>query len=110
MLIIEKVGQNRYPSMKGILSHIDIHGQEVSQRTIERDLAEIRYIYGIKISYDRQHRGYFIDEQESTDLDEFMRFLEIVDTSRLITESFAEGKSALKHISPNIEPASTEES
>ena len=84
LLIIEKVGQNRYPTVKEILMNIELFGEKISQRTLERDLREIWDIYGVMIKYSREYRGYYIDEEASPNLHEFMCYLEIADTSNLI--------------------------
>lgn len=98
-LIIEKINFGQYPSFSEILEYLDEFGFSVSKRTIERDLEAIRNEFGLEITYDRYKEGYFIDEENSINIDSFIRFLEIVNTAELLTDSLAESKESLNHIS-----------
>ncbi len=98
-LEIEKIKRNQLPSFDDILEYLDEHGFEVSSRTVQRDLEQIRFEFGIEIKYDRAENGYFIDYDNSLNVESFFRFLEIVNTAELLTESLYESKDALKHIS-----------
>jgi predicted DNA-binding transcriptional regulator YafY len=98
-LIIEKAGRKMYPSFKEIRDYLFDHGFELSARTIQRDLEQIRYDFGIEIAYDRHHDGYYIDREHSFNLDNFLRFLEIVTTAELLTESLKESRESLNYIS-----------
>ena len=93
-LIIEKIGRNQFPSFKVIKDYLFDHGFEVSARTIQRDIEQIRYEFGIEIKYDRNWKGYFIDTETSINTDSFLRFLEIVNTAELLTESLKESKNS----------------
>jgi len=51
----------------------------VSERTVERDLQDIRHEYGLSIRYDRRRRGYCLDlptEQDVSDFEDFVQLLE----------------------------------
>jgi predicted DNA-binding transcriptional regulator YafY len=48
--------------------------------------------------YDRFKNGYFIDYENSINIESFFKFLEIVNTAELLAESLSESKDALKHI------------
>jgi len=98
-LIIEKIGRNQYPSFDLIKDYLFEHGFEVSPRTIQRDIEQIRYEFGIEIKYHRYRNGYFIDTEASINLDGFLRFLEIVNTATLLTESLRDSKETLNYIS-----------
>ena len=98
-LIIEKIRTKQYPSFDIIKDYLFDHGFEVSVRTIQRDIEQIRYEFGIEIVYDRNRNGYFIDYDNSVNVESFFRFLEIVNTAELLTESLHDSKDALKYIS-----------
>jgi len=98
-LIIEKIGRNQYPSFDTIKDYLFEHGFEDSARTIQRDIEQIRFEFGIEIKYNRTRNGYFIDTETSINIDSFLRFLEIVNTAELLTESLKESKDTLNHIS-----------
>ena len=99
VLIIEKIEQNRFPPFEQLRNYLFDQGIDVSKRTIERDLEQIRYVFGLNIKYDRSREGYYIDKEQSSDFEAFMRFLEIVNTAQLLTESLAESGDALNYIS-----------
>jgi predicted DNA-binding transcriptional regulator YafY len=96
--IIEKVGGQQYPSAQAILEFLEDLGFSISKRTFERDLDAIRNEFGVEITYDSVKRGYFIDESNSVELSSFLRFLEIVNTADLLTESLSESKQTLNYI------------
>lgn len=98
-LIIEKINRNQFPSFKQIQDYLDEFGFGVSKRTIERDIEAIRNEFGMEISYNRTKEGYFIDLEKSINIDSFLRFLEIVNTAELLTESLSESKETLNYIS-----------
>lgn len=98
-LIIEKLGRKQYPSFREIKDYLIDNGFEVSDRTIQRDIEQIRFEFGIEIMYDRLNKGYFIDEEKSTNVEAFLSFLEIGHTAFLLTESLKESKDTLDYIS-----------
>ncbi len=97
-LIIEKIDRNQYPDFSTIKDFLYEHGFEVSDRTIQRDIEQIRFDFGIEITYDPARKGYFINEQETYGVEGFIRFLEIANTADLLTETLMDGKEALNYI------------
>lgn len=82
-LIIKKL--RRYPAtFKEILdyllleSEIQSYNFNVSKRTFQRDIADIRTIYNIDIQYDFSRKVYFIDFDDQSEISE--RILEAFDT------------------------------
>lgn len=98
-LIIEKINRNQFPSFKEIQDYLDEFGFTLSKRTIERDIEAIRNEFGLEITYNRHKEGYFIDEENSINIESFLRFLEIVNTAELLTESLSDSKETLDYIS-----------
>lgn len=98
-LEIEKVKQGQFPSFKEIMEYLNVHGFEISGRTLERDIEQIRVEFGIEITYSREKTGYYIDYEKSINTESFLRFLEIVNTAELLTESLSQSKDALQYIS-----------
>ncbi len=98
-LEIEKMRRGQLPSFEEIKDYLFEHGFEISTRTVQRDIEQIRFEFGIEIKYDKNKNGYFIDYENSINIESFFRFLEIVNTAELLTESLIESKDALKHIS-----------
>ncbi|MFO7879184.1 MAG: WYL domain-containing protein, partial [Bacteroidales bacterium] len=97
-LIIEKIQRGQFPSFREIRDYLHEHAFEVGDRTIQRDIEQIRFEFGLEISYDRSKNGYYIDYEGSLNVESFFRFLEIVNTAELLTESLAESKDSLQHI------------
>jgi predicted DNA-binding transcriptional regulator YafY len=98
-LIIEKITSQQNPSFQVLKDYLHGHGFEISPRTLQRDIEQIRYEFGIEIKYNRAQNGYYIDKSESINLDSFLRFLEIINTANLISDSLKDGKDALNYIS-----------
>jgi predicted DNA-binding transcriptional regulator YafY len=98
-LEIEKIRRGQLPTFEEIKEYLHNHGFEVGDRTIQRDIEQIRFEFGIEIKYNRDKNGYYIDYENSINIESFFRFLEIVNTAELLTESLHESKNSLKHIS-----------
>ena len=99
MLIIEKINSLPAPSFKEIEEHLYRHGLEYSKRTVDRDIENIRYDFGIEIVYDRANNIYLIDKEKSINLETFNRFLEIAGVADLLSEGFSNKKNVLNYIS-----------
>jgi predicted DNA-binding transcriptional regulator YafY len=99
ILIIEKIRRTHYPSLQLLTEHLQNHGFNVSRRTIQRALEQIRYEFGFEVNYDRANDGYYFDIDRSYEVDSFLRFLEIAGTSDLIMQNIRETKNALDFIS-----------
>lgn len=98
-LLIEKISFGGYPTFKELKEFLEDHGFSVSPRTLQRQIEQIRNEFGIEILYDRSKNGYFIDSEQSINMDSFIKFLEIVGTGEILTESLKEGKEILDFIS-----------
>ena len=98
-LEIEKIKANNYPSFQEIRDYLKGHGFEISNRTLQRDFEQIRYEFDVEIKYDRLRNGYFIDYENSVNIDSFFNFLDVVNNAELLTESLMESKDSLKYIS-----------
>src|SRR5690606_30130714 len=95
ILIIEKLGRKQFPSFDEIKNYLSNHDFEVSNRTIQRDIEQIRSEFGIEIEYNRFKNGYYINEDLSPYIESFVRFFEIVNTADLLIESLKESKNPL---------------
>lgn len=97
-LIIEKLREGRNASFKSIAKHLNDCDIEISERTLQRDLAQIRADFGVDIIYNQEINGYSIDETTSSNLPAFYRFLELTLTTELLREQLKEKHTLLKHI------------
>ena len=98
-LIIEKLISHQNPSFQILKEYLHDHGFEISPRTLQRDIEQIRNEFAVEIKYNRSKNGYYIDKDDSINFDAFLRFLEIVGTANLISESLKDGKGTLNYIS-----------
>lgn len=112
-LIINKIRAAHYPSFESIKEHLADHDIEISLRTLQRDLQNIRNEFGIEIIYNKLENGYAIDKDETGDYQYFMRFFEMTVMSGTLTETLrnnpnigdfisfdlAEPTSGVEHIS-----------
>jgi predicted DNA-binding transcriptional regulator YafY len=99
MLEIEKANSGQFPSFREIKDHLYKHGFEISDRTLQRDIEQIRNEFGLELRYNTPKRGYDIDYSKSVNVEAFFRFLEIVNTASLLSETLAESKNSLENIS-----------
>lgn len=98
-LIIEKINRGLYPTLKSIEDYLFDHGFEISKRTLQRNIEQVRDEFGIEITYCQEKKGYFIDKEKSIQFDAFLRFLEIASTAEILTESIQNSKKTLEYIS-----------
>jgi len=98
-LLIEKINFGTYPPFKELKDFLEEHGFSISPRTLQRDIEQIRGEFGVEIVYNRGRNGYYIDKENSINMDSFIKFLEIVGTGEIIAESLREGKEVLDFIS-----------
>lgn len=98
-LIIEKIKFRKCPSFSELKDYLNEHSFEISSRTLQRDIEQIRIEFGTEIKYDRSKNGYYIDEDLSNNSDSFFRFLELAATADILTQSLKEGKNTLRFIS-----------
>jgi len=90
LLILKKLKANPYSSGKELLEYIDEQLDDLqlqddtlnmgfSKRTLQRDIREIRNIFGIDIEYSAKNpKGYFISQSEGESMD-FQRVIEAFD-------------------------------
>ena len=97
-LEIEKIKNTYRPSLKELTQSLKNWDIDKSERTVERDLEQIRNNFGIDIQYDHQEKGYFIDESMSPNLKKFLRFLELANTAHLFLSGITQTKDFIKDI------------
>lgn len=91
--------RNYQPTKQEIMNKLQSEDLEISDRTLDRNLEGIRDEFGIEIRYDKSLKGYYIDRENSTNLEYMLRFCEISVSAQVIIESLKEGKEALQYVS-----------
>jgi predicted DNA-binding transcriptional regulator YafY len=98
-LIVSLVKQNQRPSSADLLDMLHSEGFEISKRTLDRDIEDIRNEFGIELVYDKTKKGYFIDIKQTYNLEYILRFFELSISAQVMIDSFKEGKEALHFLS-----------
>jgi predicted DNA-binding transcriptional regulator YafY len=97
-LIIELLRRRRYVSFNDFQEHLANHDIEISPRTLQRDFNGIRADYQIDIPYSATHKGYYIKEDTSIPIDDFLHFMEVVSFSELMIENLNDVREANQYI------------
>ncbi len=97
-LIVEKLREEKKPSFNSIKKHLIENDVEISPRTLQRDIAQIRADFRVDIIYDKAIGGYYIDETTSINVPGFYSFLELTLTNGLIEEHLKEKNDLLNYI------------
>lgn len=98
-LVIDHIRRSAFPSFKEIHELLQNEGFQISSRTLQRDLEDIRDEFGIEIAYDSSKKGYLIDYENSVNADYILHFLELAVSAQVMIDTLKEGKEALKYIS-----------
>lgn len=82
--IVDKIQTAKYPTLADLVRHLDNQDIAVSDRTIQRDLEQLRFDFDILVEYDRYNKGYYI---ETNDLSQKMiHFLQTQSVSNHLME------------------------
>lgn len=90
LLILKKLKAKKYTSYQDLqkyinneLEHLQMWDDTLeigfSQRTLQRDVKEIRNLFGIDIEFSRSYKGYYIMQDETENMN-FQRMMEAFDT------------------------------
>lgn len=99
LLIYQKLKSAHYPSFQAIMSYLNEEGFELNERTINRDIKQMRDEFGIDICYDQPHNGYIINETSIPHSEDFIRLLGIMTTAGMLADTLKDGKNALRYLS-----------
>ena len=89
MLIVKKLKAKPYSTYEELKAYIDREFEHLqmqddalsigfSKRTLQRDLKEIRNLFGVDIEFSKRNKGYFIDQDERENMN-FQRMMEAFD-------------------------------
>lgn len=100
-LIIEKIGKSTYaPNFEEVKEFLEDEGfQNLSERTLQRDLEALRWEFGIKIVCDRQNNNvYKIDYENSLEINSFLQILNTAITADILLESIKDYSKMIDYI------------
>ena len=98
LLVIQKINNRPDCRFNDIYDDLYDEGFEISSRTLQRDIEQIRNEFGIEIKYNSSNRGYRIEKEEAQDTDVLMQLLSINDTAEILISSMKEGNSFKKYL------------
>lgn len=93
LLVIQKINYRQGCTFKELYEYLNDEGFEISQRTLQRDIEQIRNEFGIEVKYNSTDKGYYIDRGSENDTDVFLQLLSINDTAEILISSMKEGNS-----------------
>ena len=97
-LIIELLRRRKYVSFEEFQEHLANHDIQIAPRTLQRDFNAIRADYQIDVPYSQANKGYFIKEDTSISIDDFLHFMEVVSFSELMIENLNDVREASQFI------------
>lgn len=98
-LIIEKLSKNQNTTLKALIEFLHYNGFENDKRTIQRDIRDLNNEFDIGITYNRSDNFYYLNSDNSLQLEVFLRFLGLANTASLLRDSFKNSRETLKYIS-----------
>jgi predicted DNA-binding transcriptional regulator YafY len=113
-LIIELLQRRKTVDFQTIADCLQGNGIEAGKRSIERYIFDLRNDFGLIIACDRKTHLYSIDENDNSELNSFLRFIHLFNSSELILNSLKNREKSLSYIafesnsnyagSTNLEP------
>lgn len=98
-LIIKRILRGDYPSAEMIMQSLELHDCTITLRTLQRDIASIRYNLDVDIIYDSGKNGYYINKEGSLDLSKLMYFVNLSESSDIVLQSLKDKKDTLQYLS-----------
>lgn len=96
-LLIEMI-EKLEPDFETIKDIYEVHGHNKSPRTIQRDIQYIRHHFGIDIEYSTELSRYRLNKEDSPNLPNFMRFIELANTAAIIVDGLQDGREAISYM------------
>ncbi|MFC5193747.1 helix-turn-helix transcriptional regulator [Bizionia hallyeonensis] len=97
--VIQFINDEKYASKERILEFLTNKDFTVSPRTLERDFEKIKSDFGIELTYDKQHNGYYIDKEKSVKVESFFKFLELVTLTEVFSDGLKGSQKILDYVS-----------
>ena len=93
------------PSFEEIRDMLEEHDFNVSTRTLQRDIGNIRTEFGIEIKYNSYQNGYYLDLENSPGIESLMKFLEMAVLSGTFIELYRDANQTKEFVSFDAEDA-----
>lgn len=96
--ILNFVRRGSYPSMQELINYLDNKEMFPSERTLQRDFKTLHDLCRIEVKYNRFRNGYFLDDQDKLEMDEWMQVFELFNTAKAINETLLKSSSSISYI------------
>lgn len=110
MIVLEILRNKRFPTFDDLKRNLDQKGFDVSHRTLQRIIDELRNEFKVEIGYDRKKNGYYVDYENSPGYNKLLKLANLNEKSLLLQSAFNKRDVYLNSISfefegdfPNIE-------
>jgi predicted DNA-binding transcriptional regulator YafY len=91
-LIVEKLNSRYAPSLRNIADYLAQAGVDVTIRTVQRYIRQLRDEFGLEIVYQPETNTYRIDTTEYDHFEALLRLIHLADTTDLLMQSLKDKK------------------
>lgn len=89
VLIVDLIRNNRYISLEDLIVRLqkslkDVDGAAISKRTVQRDMKDLDTNV-ISIKYSKTNKGYFIPQDEVSELERMLKVFDMLNCKKLET-------------------------
>lgn len=98
--LMQWIIQRPYPEKSELLQWLEEKNISITERTLFRDLDDLKNMYNMPIAYCYLHKGYFMDDQIQGhyDTERFLQLLQELITASSLSGVFSENLKYLKHL------------
>ncbi len=89
IILVNKLSSFQYPGLSDLQDNLEQHDILVSDRTLQRDIYNLRYSFSIDVKYDTFNQGYYIDDRGDFNLNNFMQLAQAKLRSDLFTSAIS---------------------
>lgn len=97
--IIDIIQESPHPTSEKILDNLYNDGFDISERTLQRSLKELRNEFFIDIQFNRSRGAYELMESEEEYVQQLLKFFKLSYQAETLTNSLGASKKLSKHIS-----------
>lgn len=102
-IITQLIERIQYISKQNLIDRMEQdHGIVITSRTLERDMSKLNKEFGVEITYDRQRKGYFIEQDNQEQLYEFLRFSGQIFLGEFFREVLKDYEGLKESVQPEI--------
>lgn len=97
--LVEILKKSPFESMENLIKYISTNREnKISERTFHRIKATLRNDYGIIVKHSKANDGFYLDEEQSLNVDSFLSHMEIIATAEQISNNLNANNNLLSFI------------